>query len=184
MSYRKKDLPLHVIRRFLEPGPILLVSSRYKNETNIMTMGWLTMMEFTPSLVGCIIAESNHSFDLIRKSKECVINIPEVSMLDTLVGIGNSDGDEIDKFKEFGLTPSLSKKVKAPSIAECYANFECKLYDDRLVKDYNYFIFEVVRARVAAKPEYPKTVHYTGDGVFMLSGKHVSRKRQFKPEML
>ena len=184
MSYRKKDLPLHEIRRFLEPGPVVLVSSQYKGESNIMTMGWLTVMEFTPSLVGCIIANGNYSFDLIRKSKECVINIPEVHMLDTVVGIGNSDGDEIDKFKAFDLTELESKKVKAPSIDECYANFECKLYDDRLVKDYNYFIFEVLRARVATNPKYPKTMHYTGDGVFMLSGKHVSRASDFIDENL
>lgn len=149
-----------------------------------MTMGWLTVMEFTPSLVGCVIAESNYSFDLIHRSGECVINLPEASMLDTIVAIGNSDGDKIDKFAAFNLTKSPSKKVKVPSIAECYANFECRLYDDRLVKDYNYFIFEVMRARIAVKPKYPKTVHYTGDGVFMLSGDHVSRRRKFKPEML
>lgn len=184
MPVRKKDLPLHEIRRFLEPGPVVLVSSQHKGETNIMTMGWLTVMEFTPSLVGCIIANGNYSFDLIRKSKECVINIPEADMLDTVVGIGNSDGDEIDKYAAFDLTKSPSKKVKAPGIAECYANFECKLYDDRLVKDYNYFIFEVVHARVAIKPKYPKTVHYTGDGVFMLSGKHVSRASDFIDENL
>ena len=184
MPYRKKELPLHEIRRFLEPGPIVLVSSAHKNETNIMTMGWLTVMEFTPSLVGCIIAEGNHSHHLIKQSKECVINIPEKHLLDTVVGIGNSDGDAIDKFAAFGLTKSPSKKVKPPSIGECYANFECRLYDDRLVKEYNYFIFEVVRARVASRPKYPKTVHYTGDGVFMLSGGHVSRRSKFKPEML
>ena len=184
MSYRKKELPLHEIRRFLEPGPIVLVSSRWKGETNIMTMGWLTVMEFTPSLVGCIIAEGNYSFDLIRKSKECVINIPEADMVDTVVAIGNSDGDQIDKFDEYGLTPLESKKVKTPSIAECYANFECKLYDDRLVKDYNYFIFEVVRARVASKPKYPQTLHYRGEGVFMISGDHISRARGFNPENL
>jgi hypothetical protein len=27
---------------------------------NIMTMGWHTVMEFTPSLVGCVIAARNH----------------------------------------------------------------------------------------------------------------------------
>lgn len=184
MAIRKKDLPLHEIRRFLEPGPIVLVTSAYKNETNIMTMGWFTVMEFQPSLIGCIIAGGNHSFDLIRKSKECVINIPEVSLLDTLVAIGNSDGKEIDKFKEFGLTKSPSKNVKAPSIAECYANFECKLYDGKLIDEYNFFIFEVVRARTAIRPKYPKTVHYRGEGIFMVSGDHVSRRRDFKPDRL
>ncbi|MEJ0043994.1 MAG: hypothetical protein WDM81_18060 [Rhizomicrobium sp.] len=27
-------------RRYLEPGPIILISSAHKNETDIMTCGW------------------------------------------------------------------------------------------------------------------------------------------------
>ncbi len=54
----------------------MLVSSQFGGERNIMTMGWHTVMEFTPSLVGCIISSANHSFGLIRKSRECVINVP------------------------------------------------------------------------------------------------------------
>src|SRR5512132_2396617 len=57
--YAKKDFPVAEIRRFLEPGPVVLVSSAWKGKTNLMTMGWHTVMEFTPSLVGCIISSSN-----------------------------------------------------------------------------------------------------------------------------
>jgi len=70
---RKTDLPVSMIRRYLEPGPIVLVTSAHGSERNIMTMGWHTVMEFTPSLVGCVIAGGNHSFGLIRRSRECVI---------------------------------------------------------------------------------------------------------------
>ena len=42
--YRKKNFPLAKIRRFLEPGPVVLVSSAHKGERNIMTMGWHMMM--------------------------------------------------------------------------------------------------------------------------------------------
>src|SRR5438094_9292338 len=38
-TFVKKDYPLPNIRRYLEPGPILLVSSARKEKTNIMTMG-------------------------------------------------------------------------------------------------------------------------------------------------
>ena len=46
-AFTKRDFPVSQIRRFLEPGPIVLVSSARKGETNIMTMGWHTVMEFT-----------------------------------------------------------------------------------------------------------------------------------------
>ena len=55
--YTKKDFPTYNVRRLLEPGPIVLVSSAHKDQTNIMTMGWHMVMEFSPALVGCLISE-------------------------------------------------------------------------------------------------------------------------------
>jgi hypothetical protein len=53
-----------------------------------------------------------------------------------------------------------------------------------LVETYNFFIFEVVKAHVAGAPKHPQTLHYTGDGVFMVSGKVISRRSLFRPELL
>lgn len=182
--YRKVDFPVADIRRLLEPGPIVLVSSAWQGRTNIMTMGWHTVMEFVPSLVGCVIAGSNHSFELVRRSGECVINLPTTVLTDTVVGIGNCSGATVDKYARFGLTADPAERVAAPLIRECHSNLECKLADDSLVDRYNFFIFEVVKAHVATTPKYPETLHYTGDGVFMLSGKIISRRAQFRPALL
>jgi flavin reductase (DIM6/NTAB) family NADH-FMN oxidoreductase RutF len=181
---KKLNFPVANVRRYLEPGPIVLVSSRFDGKNNIMIMGWHTVMEFTPSLVGCIIAGGNHSFEMIRRSGECVINLPTTALTDIVVGIGNTSGADIDKFAHFGLTPGKAKKVSAPLVTECCAHFECKLHDDALVDKYNYFIFEVVAASAAATPKHPETLHYTGDGVFMTAGKISSRRSKFRPENL
>jgi flavin reductase (DIM6/NTAB) family NADH-FMN oxidoreductase RutF len=184
-AYTKADFPVANVRRFLEPGPIVLVSSAHKGETNIMTMGWHMIMEFEPALIGCIISSANHSFGLIRNSRQCVINIPTGDIANTVVKIGNSSGRDIDKFDAFGLTPEPGTHVRAPLIAECYANFECRLVDASQVRKYNMFIFEVVKAHVATAPKYPKTIHYRGDGQFMISGQNTGRyRRLFRPEML
>lgn len=177
--YSKKDFPVFKVRQLLEPGPIVLVSSSWKGKNNIMTMGWHSVMEFTPSLIGCIIAENNVSFEMIRKSKECVINIPTTDMVDQVVGIGNCDGDEVDKFEKFNLTPTPAKKVSAPLITECYANLECRIYDTKLIKKYNFFIFEVVKAYKATTPKYPDTLHYQGEGIFTTSGKVLHKAKNF-----
>ncbi|WP_312418654.1 flavin reductase family protein [Shinella sp.] len=180
----KRDFPVGQTRRYLEPGPIVLVSSRWQGATNIMTLGWHTILEFSPSLVGLMISGGNHSFHMIRSSRECVINLPTTKLTDTVVGIGNTSGAEIDKFARFGLTAEKAHEVEAPMIGECHASFECRLHDDVLVDRYNFFIFEVVKAHVAASPKHPRTLHYTGDGVFMVSGEIISRRSLFKPEML
>jgi flavin reductase (DIM6/NTAB) family NADH-FMN oxidoreductase RutF len=183
--YTKTDFPVENIRRFLEPGPIVLVSSAHKGETNIMTMGWHMVMEFQPSLVGCIISSTNHSFEMIRKSRQCVINLPTEDIVTTVVKIGNTSGRDLDKFDAFGLTAKPGTHVRAPLIAECHANFECRLVDASQVRKYNMFIFEVVKAHVAATPKYPKTIHYRGDGEFMSAGANTAKYRKlFRPEML
>ena len=93
-------------------------------------------------------------------------------------------GDAVDKFCAFGLSADTADEVGAPLIRECHANFECRLHDDALVDKYNFFIFEVVKAHVARTPKHPETLHYTGDGVFVVSGKVISRRSLFRPGML
>jgi flavin reductase (DIM6/NTAB) family NADH-FMN oxidoreductase RutF len=183
-TYRKRDFPLDQIRRYLEPGPIVLVSSAWRGNTNIMTMGWHMMLGFSPALFACYIWEANHSFEMLRRSKECVINLPTIDLVNEVVGIGNCMGDTIDKFEKFGLTPVPSSEVAAPLIHECYANFECRLYDGRQIAKHGLFIWEVVRAHVAASPKLPETVHYRGEGRFMVSGRAINLRRKFKPENL
>ena len=181
---KKRDFPVSQVRRYLEPGPIVLVSSRWRGKANVMTLGWHTVLEFVPSLVGCMISAGNHSFGLIRDSGECVINLPTTALTDAVVGIGNVSGAEIDKFAAFGLTAEDGDEVDAPLIRQCHASFECRLHDDSLVEKYNFFIFEVVKAHVAAAPKHPKTLHYTGNGVFMVAGAVISRRSLFRPGML
>ena len=179
-TYVKKLFTLAKIRRFLEPGPVVLVTSAHKGARNIMTMGWHMMMGFEPALVGCFIWDQNHSFEMIRRSRQCVINLPTYDMIDAVIGVGNCSGADTDKFAKFGLTPVKGTKVEAPLIAQCYASFECVLADASQVRKRNLFIFEVVRAHVATAPKYPTTIHYRGDGVFMVSGRSVSYRKRFK----
>jgi flavin reductase (DIM6/NTAB) family NADH-FMN oxidoreductase RutF len=184
-KYDKRDFPVDKVRRYLEPGPIVLVSSAWRGKTNIMTMGWHMVMGFEPSLIGCYVWDQNHSFDMIRKSRECVISIPTVNLGAKVVKIGNSSGRDIDKFAEFDLTAAAGTLVKAPLIQECYASFECKLVDRKLIPTYSLFVLEVVKAHVAASPKYPHTMHYRGEGVFMLSGANTAKFRKlFKPQNL
>ena len=179
--FAKKPFPVWNVRRFLEPGPVALLSSAHRGQRNIMTLGWHMILEMEPSLVGCYIWDENHSHALVRRSRECVINLPTADLARAVIGIGNCHGTDVDKFAAFGLTPAKAAKVCAPLIAECYANFECRLVDSSLIRRYRLFVFEVVRAHVATAPRYPATMHYRGGGVFMIAGRNVSYRKLFKP---
>ena len=179
---RKRDFPVDQVRRFLEPGPIILVSSAWKGRTNVMTLGWHLMLGF--DRIGFYLWQENHSFEMIRRSRQCVINLPTLAMIDTVVDIGNCSGRDVDKFARFGLTAATAAKVDAPLIADCHANFECELADGSQVGKHGLFIWDVVKAHVAVSPKNPRTVHYRGDGQFMVSGQEISRRGRFSPDML
>jgi flavin reductase (DIM6/NTAB) family NADH-FMN oxidoreductase RutF len=72
------------------------------------------VMEFTPSLVGCVISRGNHSYGLISRSRECVINVPTVELAREVAGIGNCSGSTGDKFEKFKFTAIPADQVKVP----------------------------------------------------------------------
>jgi flavin reductase (DIM6/NTAB) family NADH-FMN oxidoreductase RutF len=176
----KKTLPLSRVYRLLEPGPVVLVTTASKERANIMTMSWHTMLEFEPPLVGCVISNRNHTFDTLKSTKECVINIPTVELAAKVVGCGNSTGKTVDKFVKFGLTPMAATCVKPPLIAECYAHLECKVVDTKLVAQYNFFILEVLKAWIDPSQKHPKTIHHQGQGVFMVAGETIKLPSRMK----
>ena len=176
----KRTYPLSKVYGLLEPGPVVLITTAHKGQTDIMTQSWHTMMEFEPPLVGCVISSINHSFDLLKASRECVINIPTVEIADKVAGCGNTSGRKIDKFKHFGLTPSPATLVKAPLIKECYANLECVVADTRMVNKYNFFVLEIVKAWVDPGMKSPKTLHHLGSGRFMIAGDTVGLASRMK----
>ena len=110
----KRDFPVSEVRRYLEPGPIVLITSAWRQQRDVMTLGWHTVLEFTPSLVATMIAPGNHSHELVRRSGQCVINLPTVDLLDTVVRIGNCSGADTDKFDRFDLQTSAASEVDAP----------------------------------------------------------------------
>ncbi|MGA3164153.1 MAG: flavin reductase family protein [Verrucomicrobiota bacterium] len=170
---KKRTFPLAQVYGLLEPGPVVMVTTARAGRANIMTMSWHTMMEFVPPLVGCVISNQNYSFEILKATRECVINIPTVELAEKVVGCGNASGQSVDKFKTFSLTPMAASVVKAPLIAECYANLECKVIDGKLVAKYNFFVLEVVKAWIDPRQKHPRTIHHQGEGVFMVAGRTI-----------
>ena len=176
----KRALALSKVHGLIEPGPVLLLATSRDGSADIMPMSWHTMMDFEPPLVGCIVSDRNHSFENLRRTKECVLGIPTVEIADKVVACGNTSGSIIDKFRTFGLTPLKASRVDAPLIAECCANFECRVVDTKFVPKYCFFVLEVVKAWTNPAIITPRTIHHRGRGEFMVAGETIrlaSRKK-------
>jgi len=145
-----------------------------------MTQSWHTMIEFEPPLVACVVSNRNFTFNTLKATKECVINIPTVELAENVVACGNSSGRETDKFQTYGLTPVAASRVRAPLIAECYANLECRVVDTREVNRYCLFILEVLKAWIDPARKNPRTLHHMGRGAFMVAGKTIKLRSRMK----
>ena len=167
------DLPLAEVYQLLEPGPVVLLTTRHKGRANVMTMSWHMMVEFTPPRVACVVSAGDFSFQALRATRNCVIAIPSVKLAPQVVAIGNCSGREVDKFESIGVTAVPAQSVAAPLVAECFANLECKVADTRLVNRYNLFVLEVVKAWRDPKQKNPKTIHHRGYGTFVVDGKTI-----------
>jgi flavin reductase (DIM6/NTAB) family NADH-FMN oxidoreductase RutF len=168
---KKRSLPLGRVYRLLESGPVVLLTTAHRGRANVMTMSWHTMMDFEPPRVGCVVSVRNYSFELLLASRQCVINVPEAKLARQVVGCGNVSGRRVDKFARFGLTAVPAATVAAPLIAECFANLECRVADARGAKRYNFFVLEVVKARIDPAVTAPRTLHHRGRGEFMIAGR-------------
>jgi flavin reductase (DIM6/NTAB) family NADH-FMN oxidoreductase RutF len=169
-----KKLQISKAFTLMESGPVVLVTTNDGKKNNIMTISWTMVMDFTP-LFAITTGPWNYSFAALRKTKECVISISTVDMLDKVVGIGTCSGADTDKFEKFMLTPLKGKNVKAPLIKECLANIECKVVD--IVKKHNIVVLEGVAAYFDNSRKVKRNVHAVGDGTFIVDGRKLSRKK-------
>jgi len=174
MNYVMRNLPLSKVYQLLEPGPVVLLTTAFKSRANVMAMSWHMIVEFTTPLVACIVSNASYSFAALRSAKECVVALPSRKLARKVVGVGNCSGQDVDKFKKFGLTVAPAKRIAAPLIAECFANLECKVVNTRLVNQYNLFVLEVVKAWIDPAQKNPKTIHHHGYGKFIVDGSTIT----------
>lgn len=123
---------------------IVLVTAKYGDKENIITLAWHSPLSHKPPLYGIMISPKRFSHDLISKSKEFGINFIDNSLRGEALYCGTHTGKIADKFKESGLNRKRAKVIKAPLIREAVAWIECKVVDEIKTGDHTTFVGKVV----------------------------------------
>ncbi len=176
----KKTLQLGKVYQIIEQGPVVMVSTSYEGIPNVMTMSWHMMIDFEPPILACVISDQNYTFDIIKKTKECVVNIPTKEQVVLVRDVGNVSGRDVNKFSKFKINHEPASTVLSPLLTDCYANLECKVIDTKMAKKYNIFILEVVKAWVHPTKTRPKLIHHAGYGAFTVDGDIIKLKSHVK----
>lgn len=123
---------------------VLVTCNDGDKKTNIITISWQCPISKNPPLYGISVAPSRYSHDLIKKSKEFVINFLPFDFVEKVNFCGTHTGRNIDKIQQSNLTLVPSKEVTTPSIQESYSILECRLKESISLGDHTFFVGEVV----------------------------------------
>jgi len=175
-----KEMQIDKAFTLLEPGPVVLITTCDGKKNNIMTISWTMVVDFTPRFA-ITTGPWNHSFSALKKTRQCVIAISTVDLIDKVVGVGTCSGADTDKFEKFSLTAVKGKIVKAPLISECLANIECRVID--IVLKHNIIVLEGVAAYVDDRRKEKRTLHAVGDGTFIADGRRIIRRKMMQSKL-
>lgn len=127
------------------PLPAVMVSCGDAPENyNILTIGWTGTVCSDPPMCYISVRHERHSYDIIKRTGEFVINLTTVDLARITDWCGVRSGRDYNKFKEMHLTPQQGQLVKAPLIAESPLNIECRVRDIRPLGSHDMFLADVV----------------------------------------
>jgi len=175
-----KRLKLSRAFTLIDPGPVVPVATHDGRKDNVMTITCTIVLRFSAQFA-ITTGPWNHSYAALCKSRECVIAIPTVDLIDTAVGIGTCSGADTDKFEKFGLTALKARHVRAPLIKECLANIECRVVD--IVERHNIVVLEGLAAYLDNDRKEQRMIHAVGDGTFIVDGRRIDRKKMMRSKL-
>jgi flavin reductase (DIM6/NTAB) family NADH-FMN oxidoreductase RutF len=175
-----EDLALSKAFTLIEPGPVVLVTTHDGRKDNVMTITWTMVLDFSP-LFAISTGAWNHSYAALCDSRECVLSIPTVDLIDTAVGIGTCSGTDTDKFEKFGLTRVKARHVRAPLIRECLGNIECRIVD--IIDRHAIVVLEGMAAYFDTGRAEQRMIHAVGDGTFIADGARIDRKAMMRSRL-
>jgi flavin reductase (DIM6/NTAB) family NADH-FMN oxidoreductase RutF len=172
-------------RRLLSGGPVVLVTTAWRGNHNVMPAAFVTPISFEPPFIGLAVHPARHTHDMIKYSEEFALNIPGRQLLHHCQYLGSVSGREFNKFELTKLPIFRARKVDAPLIEGCLGYIECGLEDAYTIGDHTLFVGKVVAAQ-AEKEAFEETwlladdddkpLHYLGLNHYAILGQRLEAR--------
>ena len=129
---------------FLYPLPVVMVSCGTMEKSNIITVAWTGIINTDPAMVYISVRPTRYSYQIIKESKEFVINLTTKDLAYATDWCGVKTGAKVDNIKEMKLTKETANLVNCPLIKESPVSVECKVKEIKELGSHHMFIAEVV----------------------------------------
>lgn len=129
----------------LYPIPAVMVTCGDINgKSNIITVAWTGIINTNPAMVYISVRPERYSYNLIKESKEFVINLTNKDLVKATDWCGCRSGEKYDKFREMKLHKEKANFVKCPLIKESPVSVECKVKEIKELGSHHMFIAQVL----------------------------------------
>jgi len=135
----------------LAPVPAVLVTCGNMDKSNVFTVAWTGIINSTPAKTYISVRKERFSYDIIKNSKEFVLNLTTRDLVRATDFCGVRSGKKIDKFKEMQLTKQKANEVSCPLIAESPVNIECRVTDIVELGTHDMFVADILCVNIAKK---------------------------------
>lgn len=129
---------------FIYPLPVVMVSCGDMDKSNIITVAWTGIINTDKPMCYISIRKERYSHDIIKKTKEFVINLTNKDLAYATDWCGVKTGAKVDKFKEMKLTKERAKFVKCPLIKESPVSIECRVKEIKELGSHDMFMAEIL----------------------------------------
>lgn len=129
---------------FLYPLPAVMVSCGTMEQSNIITVAWTGILNTNPATVYISVRPQRHSYEIIKKQGEFVINLTTEQLAYATDWCGVKSGKDVDKFATLKLTKQKANFVKCPMIEQSPVSVECKVKEIKEFGTHHTFIAEVL----------------------------------------
>lgn len=142
------------MKKLLKPGcmtaplPCVMVSCSDGKQDNIITIAWTGIINSEPPMTYISVRPSRHSYSIIKKSREFIINLASRELVFAMDHCGVRSGRDEDKFETMKLTRAEASLLSCPMIAEAPINIECRVKEVRKLASHDMFMAEIVAIHV------------------------------------
>ena len=147
---------------------VFVISIDAANKPSGMIAAWCMRCSANPPLYAVALSKKGNTQNLIRKSKEFVIALPNKSLEKEVELFGSTHGDQINKFAKTKLETEKARYITSPLISKATLNLECKLENEVDAGDHVLFIGKILTAHKG-----------TEDGI-LLNMRKKNKKRIFQ----
>lgn len=148
----------------LYPLPAVLVSCADKNTApNLLTVAWAGTICTNPPMVSVSIRPERYSYNLIKNSKEFVINLTTEELVYATDYCGVRSGRDVNKWEECRLTPIPADTVSCPMVKESPVNIECHVEEIKELGSHHMFIARVTAVHADEKYMDEKNTFHLND---------------------